>query len=45
MGCGTVSTDYLASVAAFPQPDEKLRSTDLQVIGLNALYCGPIFTY
>jgi len=33
VGCGTVSTDYLASVAAFPQPDEKIRSTALQVQG------------
>uniref|UniRef100_A0A0C9RW44 TSA: Wollemia nobilis Ref_Wollemi_Transcript_9726_1664 transcribed RNA sequence n=1 Tax=Wollemia nobilis TaxID=56998 RepID=A0A0C9RW44_9CONI len=33
VGCGTISTDYLASVAAFPQPDEKIRSTDLQVQG------------
>lgn len=33
VGCGTVATDYLASVAAFPQPDEKIRSTALQVQG------------
>jgi hypothetical protein len=27
-GCGV---DYLASVAAFPKPDEKLRSEKLEV--------------
>ncbi|XP_059077056.1 uncharacterized protein LOC131057390 isoform X3 [Cryptomeria japonica] len=33
VGCGTVATDYLATVAAFPKPDEKIRSTNLQVQG------------
>eukprot|EP00249_Psilotum_nudum_P015675 c25462_g1_i2 orf=123-1112(+) len=33
VGCGSVSVDYLASVEEFPQPDEKIRSTDLKVQG------------
>ncbi|MCO5583585.1 hypothetical protein L7F22_037498 [Adiantum nelumboides] len=32
-GCGAVSIDYLASVAQFPQPDEKIRSVDFKVQG------------
>eukprot|EP00252_Welwitschia_mirabilis_P022022 TRINITY_DN5821_c0_g1_i8.p1 TRINITY_DN5821_c0_g1~~TRINITY_DN5821_c0_g1_i8.p1 ORF type:complete len:265 (-),score=46.97 TRINITY_DN5821_c0_g1_i8:573-1367(-) len=33
VGCGTVSTDYLATVASFPQPDDKIRSLELKVQG------------
>eukprot|EP01018_Ginkgo_biloba_P019848 Gb_29403 [translate_table: standard] len=33
VGCGGLSIDYLAYVRAFPQPDEKIRTTDLQVQG------------
>jgi hypothetical protein len=32
VGCGSSGVDYLASVAAFPQPDQKLRTDTLQVI-------------
>ncbi|KAJ7523963.1 hypothetical protein O6H91_18G070500 [Diphasiastrum complanatum] len=44
VGCGTVSLDYLAKVASFPQPDEKIRAIDSQVQGGgnvgNALTAG-----
>lgn len=33
VGCGGISVDYLASVAKFPQPDEKIRSSDFKVQG------------
>ncbi|XP_008796391.1 sulfofructose kinase-like [Phoenix dactylifera] len=33
LGCGLASVDYLATVAAFPEPDEKIRSTSLRVEG------------
>lgn len=33
VGCGGISIDYLASVARFPQPDEKIRSMDFKVQG------------
>ncbi|XP_019709713.1 uncharacterized protein [Elaeis guineensis] len=33
LGCGAVSVDYLASVASFPKPDDKIRSTSLKVGG------------
>ncbi|XP_024542050.1 ribokinase-like isoform X2 [Selaginella moellendorffii] len=33
LGCGTVVIDYLASVSAFPQPDDKIRSIDFQFQG------------
>ncbi|KAH7331356.1 hypothetical protein KP509_20G029100 [Ceratopteris richardii] len=32
-GCGGLSVDYLASVARFPQPDQKIRSVDFKVQG------------
>ena len=32
LGCGGVSVDYLAVVASFPKPDDKIRSTSFQVI-------------
>jgi hypothetical protein len=31
VGCGSCGVDYLASVAAFPQPDQKLRTDALEV--------------
>ena len=31
VGMGSCCVDYLASVAAFPRPDEKLRSETLEV--------------
>ncbi|XP_073012586.1 uncharacterized protein [Typha latifolia] len=31
LGCGAVSVDYLATVASFPQPDDKIRSLSLKV--------------
>lgn len=31
VGCGSCGVDYLASVAAFPHPDQKLRTDTLEV--------------
>ena len=31
VGCGSCGVDYLASVAAYPRPDEKLRTDTLEV--------------
>lgn len=31
VGCGSCGVDYLASVAAFPHPDQKLRTDALEV--------------
>ncbi|XP_022640355.1 ketohexokinase isoform X4 [Vigna radiata var. radiata] len=43
VGCGGVAVDYLASVAAYPKPDDKIRTTNLKVQGGgnagNALTC------
>ncbi|KAI0510117.1 hypothetical protein KFK09_010717 [Dendrobium nobile] len=36
LGCGSLSVDYLATVAAFSKPDDKIRSTSLKVILLPA---------
>ncbi|KAL6900623.1 hypothetical protein ACP4OV_005299 [Aristida adscensionis] len=33
LGCGAVSADYLATVASFPNPDDKIRSLTLKVQG------------
>ncbi|TVU06552.1 hypothetical protein EJB05_49773 [Eragrostis curvula] len=33
LGCGGISTDYLATVASFPNPDDKIRSLELKVQG------------
>jgi hypothetical protein len=33
VGCGSSGVDYLASVAAYPRPDEKLRTDTLEVQG------------
>ncbi|KAG0454207.1 hypothetical protein HPP92_025511, partial [Vanilla planifolia] len=33
LGCGIVSVDYLATVDAFPKPDEKIRSKSMKVAG------------
>lgn len=33
VGCGGIGIDYLASVASFPKPDDKLRTQALQVQG------------
>ncbi|KAL4369824.1 hypothetical protein AHAS_Ahas06G0004400 [Arachis hypogaea] len=44
LGCGSVSIDLLATVAAYPKPDEKIRSTSFKVEGggnaANALTCA-----
>nr|KYP70763.1 Ribokinase [Cajanus cajan] len=44
VGCGAVSVDFLATVAAFPNPDDKIRSTSFKVQGGgnagNALTCA-----
>ncbi|XP_057425953.1 uncharacterized protein LOC130719344 [Lotus japonicus] len=43
VGCGGVAVDFLATVAAYPKPDDKIRSTSLKVQGGgnagNALTC------
>lgn len=35
VGCGSCGVDYLASVAAYPRPDEKLRTEQLEVSTLR----------
>ncbi|CAJ2632828.1 unnamed protein product [Trifolium pratense] len=44
VGCGGVGLDLLATVAAFPQPDQKIRSTSFKIQGGgntgNALTCA-----
>ncbi|OVA02256.1 Ribokinase [Macleaya cordata] len=44
LGVGAVSVDYLATVDAYPKPDDKIRSTSLKVQGGgnagNALTCA-----
>ncbi|XLS55361.1 hypothetical protein HN51_005116, partial [Arachis hypogaea] len=44
LGCGSASIDLLATVAAYPKPDEKIRSTSFKVEGggnaANALTCA-----
>lgn len=44
VGCGGVTLDFLAAVAAYPKPDDKIRSTSLKVQGGgnagNALTCA-----
>ncbi|XVF21472.1 hypothetical protein REPUB_Repub12eG0093300 [Reevesia pubescens] len=43
LGCGAVAVDFLATVASYPNPDDKIRSTSLKVQGGgnagNALTC------
>ena len=43
LGCGMLSVDYLATVAAYPKPDDKIRSTSLKVllitVSLTAFRC------
>lgn len=43
MGCGSVTVDFLATVSAYPKPDDKIRTTNLKVQGGgnagNALTC------
>jgi hypothetical protein len=34
VGCGAMGLDFLATVAAFPQPDQKIRSTSFKVTQL-----------
>jgi hypothetical protein len=31
VGCGSAGIDYIASVTAFPKPDEKIRTEKLEV--------------
>ncbi|XP_050251983.1 uncharacterized protein LOC126698649 [Quercus robur] len=44
VGCGGASVDFLAAVATYPKPDDKIRSTSLKVQGGgnagNALTCA-----
>ena len=37
VGMGSCGVDYLASVAAYPKPDEKLRTEQLEVRGATQL--------
>ena len=42
LGLGSAGVDYLASVAVFPQPDEKIRTESLEVqlnLVVYALIC------
>ena len=43
VGCGAASVDFLATVASYPNPDDKIRSINLKVQGGgnagNALTC------
>jgi len=32
VGCGAVSADFLEAVASYPNPDDKIRTTDLKVL-------------
>lgn len=44
LGCGAVSVDFLAAVASYPNPDDKIRSTSAKLQGGgnagNALTCA-----
>ncbi|KAH6824227.1 pfkB-like carbohydrate kinase family protein [Perilla frutescens var. hirtella] len=44
LGCGGAVVDFLAAVASYPKPDDKIRSTSLKVEGggnaANALTCA-----
>ncbi|KAJ6403670.1 hypothetical protein OIU84_011967 [Salix udensis] len=44
LGCGAAVVDFLATVASYPKPDDKIRSTSLKVQGGgnagNALTCA-----
>ncbi|XAR61027.1 Ketohexokinase [Bertholletia excelsa] len=42
IGCGFLTLDYLATVAAYPSPDQKIRSTSLKIQGGGNL--GNAFT-
>ncbi|XP_062200453.1 uncharacterized protein LOC133903104 [Phragmites australis] len=33
LGCGLLTLDYLAAVDAYPRPDDKIRTEDLQISG------------
>ncbi|KAL4190932.1 hypothetical protein AMTRI_Chr07g78320 [Amborella trichopoda] len=33
LGCGSISTDFLAAVKSYPKPDDKIRTTSLEVQG------------
>lgn len=43
VGCGGVGVDYLASVAEYPKPDEKLRTERLEVQVENELRLSSIY--
>ena len=32
VGCGGASVDFLAAVATYPKPDDKIRTTNLKVL-------------
>lgn len=35
LGVGGATVDFLAAVASYPKPDDKIRSTSFQVFGLG----------
>lgn len=37
VGCGGASVDFLATVASYPNPDDKIRSLNLKVRPLNEI--------
>jgi len=39
VGCGSVTVDFLATVAAYPKPDDKIRTTNLKVCKINNVKC------
>jgi hypothetical protein len=42
VGCGSLSVDFLATVAAYPKPDDKIRTTTLKV---NSSSSSSSFTF
>lgn len=45
VGCGAVGLDFLATVAAYPKPDQKIRSTSFKVFPfLFNLYSFMLFS-
>jgi len=36
VGCGAAGVDFLATVATYPKPDDKIRSTSFKVLSVIA---------
>jgi len=45
VGCGAVGLDLLATVASFPKPDQKIRSTSFKVLLLLFNYIHHYFFF